>query len=58
MANFAHLGGAVGGFLVPLLFRVKRDTSEASGAKASLDEMKSLFLLPPYEVQEIAKADP
>lgn len=39
------------------MFKVKRDTSDASEAKASLDDMKSLFILPHYEVQAIAKVD-
>jgi Uncharacterized membrane protein (homolog of Drosophila rhomboid) len=33
VANFAHLGGAAGGFLAVMLLRVKRDTEEFSEAQ-------------------------
>ena len=58
VANLAHIGGAIGGFLIPLVFMVKRDTTVMSEAKASLSETKSLFALPVFEVQEIARSDP
>lgn len=58
VANLAHIGGAIGGFLVALVFRVKRDDSHASEAKASFSDMGTLFALPVYEVQQIAKSDP
>ena len=58
VANLAHLGGAGGGFLVAMILRVKRDDSYASEAKASLSDMGNLYALRPYEVQQIALADP
>jgi membrane associated rhomboid family serine protease len=58
VANLAHIGGAVGGVLVAVLVRAKRDDSHTSEAKASLSDMGNLYALPPYEVQQIAKADP
>ena len=58
VANLAHIGGAVGGFLIPFLFRIKRDTETVSEAKATISDMNSLYGLQPYEIQEIAKQDP
>lgn len=58
VANFAHIGGAAAGFALAFVMRVKRDDSYASEAKASLSDMGNLYALAPYEVQQIAKADP
>jgi hypothetical protein len=58
VANLAHLGGAGSGFLIAALMRTKRDDAYASDAKSSLSEMRNLYALRPYEVEQIAKADP
>lgn len=57
VGHFAHLGGAAGGFLIALILRMKRDSTEASDAKAMLSETKDLSVLAPYEFSAIAKND-
>lgn len=58
VANFAHLGGALGGFLIALAMRIKRDDAHTSEAKSNLSDMQNLFALRVFEVEQIAKADP
>ncbi|RYG44743.1 rhomboid family intramembrane serine protease [bacterium] len=56
--NLAHLGGALGGLLATMVFRPRRDTLEASDAKAMLHDTKDLGVLNSRELRELHKANP
>lgn len=58
VAHLAHIGGAIGGCLMALLLRAKRDTAEASEAKAMLSETKDLGVLSPRELAAMHNANP
>ncbi len=58
VANFAHLGGALGGFLAVLILGTRRDSAEASEAKATLAEMKDLGMLSAWELADLHRANP
>jgi membrane associated rhomboid family serine protease len=45
VANFAHLGGAALGFVVPLLARMKRDTEDFSDVQAMRTDVGSMNLM-------------
>lgn len=56
--NLAHLGGALGGLLATMAFRPRRDTAEASDAKAMLHDTKDLSVLSSRELRELHKSNP
>lgn len=58
VANFAHLGGALGGFLVCMAFRPKRDSAEASEAKSIVSDAKDYTVLSTRELAAIAESSP
>lgn len=58
VANYAHLGGALGGFLVALAMRPKRDSQDASEAKAVVSEAKDYSVLSSRELAAIAASTP
>jgi tetratricopeptide (TPR) repeat protein len=58
VANLAHLGGAVGGFLIAAVYRTRRDSADASEAKATFHETKDLSLLSRLELSAMATANP
>jgi membrane associated rhomboid family serine protease len=58
VAHLAHIGGALGGFLMCLAFRARRDTEHVSEAKAVLTETKDLSLLSPRELEDLHQANP
>lgn len=58
VANLAHIGGALGGFLACAAFRFRRDSRDASDAKASLSETKNLGYLSALELASIARSNP
>lgn len=55
VAHFAHLGGALGGFLVALALRATRDNVAVSDAKSNLAEVDDLRILGRVELAEMAK---
>lgn len=58
VGHFAHLGGALAGFLLCMLFRPTRDSALASDAKATLSETKDLKLLTRSELEELHRVTP
>ena len=58
VAHFAHLGGALGGFLTALAFRAKRDDVEVSDAKSELSDASDLRALSKTELGKIALSQP
>lgn len=57
-AHFAHLGGALGGFLIAMLLRPKRDSEYASEAKATLADVKDYGILKRMELAELHRSNP
>jgi membrane associated rhomboid family serine protease len=58
-AHFAHLGGALGGFLMCMAFLPQRDSAEASEAKSVVSDAGSDFsILSSRELADIAKSTP
>ena len=51
VGHFAHLGGFGAGLLMALLLRGRRDTEEASQARATLADTKDFALLSFYELE-------
>lgn len=58
IAHFAHLGGALGGFVAVLLLRAKRDDVVISDAKSELADSSDLRSLTKYELAQLARAQP
>jgi membrane associated rhomboid family serine protease len=58
IGHFAHLGGAFAGFGLAAAMLVKRDTQEASEAKATLSETKDLQTLTRMELEALHKVNP
>lgn len=58
VANFAHVGGGVGGALLCLAMRAKRDTEAVSDAKAMHADMKDLSLVPLHALRTMLEEDP
>lgn len=58
VANLAHLGGALGGFLVVLVLGSKRDSADVSEAKATFSEAKDLGVLRTRELEDLHRAKP
>lgn len=58
VGHFAHLGGALGGFLVALALRAPRDNETVSQAKATLHEAKDLSVLSPFELKNLNQVNP
>jgi membrane associated rhomboid family serine protease len=58
VANFAHVGGVLGGLLICLALRAKRDSSELSEARAIQADMKDLSLMPLHALQTMLESDP
>lgn len=57
-AHFAHIGGAAAGLILAFTMRIKRDSAEASDAKASLSETKDLTTLSRLELEALHAAKP
>lgn len=58
-AHFAHLGGALGGFLMCMAFLPHRDSAQASDAKSVVSDAGSDYsILSTRELADIAKSTP
>lgn len=57
-AHLAHLGGALGGFLVCMAFRPRRDSAEASEAKAMVSDVGDFGILSARELASVAQSSP
>ncbi len=58
VGHFAHLGGVLGGFLLCIPLRPRRDSARASEAKATLSETKHLGYLQGHQLGDLHKANP
>lgn len=58
VGHFAHIGGAAAGFAIAAAMMIKRDTHEASEAKATLAETKDLQTLSRMELEALYKVKP
>lgn len=58
VANFAHVGGSIGGALICLLLAIKRDNADVSQAKAIQADMGNLALVPLNALQTMLENDP
>ncbi len=58
IAHLAHIGGALGGFLVAFALRPQRDTADASEAKATLSEVNDLGILSSRELASMHASNP
>lgn len=58
VGHFAHIGGAIAGFAIAALFRCKRDSADASEAKATLASTHDLQSLSHLELQALHEANP
>lgn len=58
VGHFTHVGGALTGFVVCLLFRPRRDNAAASSAKAVYDDTKDLRTLSALELGNLAAVNP
>lgn len=58
VAHLAHLGGAAGGFLAAMAFRPKRDSAEASEAKAMFSEVNDMGVLSSRELAAMHESNP
>ncbi len=58
VGHFAHLGGALVGFLIPLILKERRDSSDASDAKAVVDDIKDYSVLTERELGHLCVANP
>lgn len=58
IAHFAHLGGALGGFLVALAMRVGRDDVVVSDAKSTLTDVGDLRVLSKHELGQMVGSQP
>lgn len=58
VGHFAHLGGALVGFLIPLILRERRDTEEASEVKAMVDAVKDYSVLSARELEHLYHSNP
>lgn len=58
VAHFAHLGGALGGFVVALALCAKRDDATVSDAKSELSESSDLRALTRLELSKLAGSQP
>ena len=58
VAHLAHLGGAVGGFFAGLLFRPKRDSRDASEAKAMYTDTRDFSTLTAFDMRAMIQSNP
>ncbi|HTQ11053.1 MAG TPA: rhomboid family intramembrane serine protease [Fimbriimonadaceae bacterium] len=58
VGHYAHIGGAVAGFAIAAALRVKRDSKDASGAKATLSETKEYQTLTRLELESLHRLQP
>jgi membrane associated rhomboid family serine protease len=58
IAHLAHVGGALGGFIVCAILRPKRDSYQASNAKATFHDTKDLAMLSSPELAAMAVNNP
>lgn len=58
VAHFAHIGGALGGFLACMAFRPKRDDEHISDSKATIADTKDLTTLSRLQLSELHKHKP
>lgn len=58
VAHWAHLGGAIVGFLAVIVLRQRKDSHEMSLAKEAWAESRDISSLAPWELQDLALANP
>ncbi|MBX3112572.1 MAG: rhomboid family intramembrane serine protease [Fimbriimonadaceae bacterium] len=58
VAHWAHVGGAVVGFLTVAVLRQRRDSSQTSTSKSTWAESKDIRLLAPWELRDLAEGSP
>jgi membrane associated rhomboid family serine protease len=58
VGHLAHIGGAAGGALLAIALGTRRDTAQASSAKAMLADTKGLRFLTRNELAELARISP
>ncbi|HVT11690.1 MAG TPA: rhomboid family intramembrane serine protease [Fimbriimonadaceae bacterium] len=58
VGHFAHIGGAIAGFAIAAAMLVKRDTHEASEAKATLADTRDLQTLSRLELEALYRVKP
>lgn len=58
VAHFAHIGGALGGFVMALVLRARRDDATVSDAKSELADVNDLRALSKYELSKLAEVQP
>lgn len=57
-ANLAHIGGAIVGLTIPMIYRCQRDSEFVSEAKSSLSELKDYSSLWRQQLEDLAKTQP
>jgi membrane associated rhomboid family serine protease len=58
VGHLAHIGGGVGGLVLALAMRMRRDSEETSEAKAVLADAKDYSILSSRELEDLAEAQP
>ena len=58
VANLAHIGGVVSGFLIPLCMGIQRDTENVSDAKATLHLTNDISLLNERDLRDMHHLNP
>ncbi|MFZ4507134.1 MAG: rhomboid family intramembrane serine protease [Fimbriimonas sp.] len=58
VAHLAHIGGALGGFVLCTCLRPMRDSERASDARATFSESKDLSLLSSSELADLHRGNP
>ncbi len=53
VGHFAHIGGAVSGFLAVMLLRIPRDSEDVSDVQAALSDMRDVNLLPLTDLEAL-----
>lgn len=57
-ANLAHIGGAIVGLVLPMLFRTQRDSEYVSEAKSIMSEAKDYSVLWRQQLEDLATTQP
>ncbi len=57
-ANLAHIGGAMIGLALPMIYRCQRDSEFVSEAKSTLSELKDYSSLWRQQLEDLAKTQP
>lgn len=58
VAHFVHVGGTLGGIFICLLWKIKRDSSELSQARAIQADALDLTQMPLHALETMLEADP